>query len=80
MVGVRVSVSPIKRSILFLSNDTPLTETGLTVTAQEAVLLPLAVVTVIVADPTLTPVTVPLDDTVATLVLLLFQLTDLFVA
>ena len=42
-------------------------------------MLPSSVVTVIVADPALTAVTLPLD-TVATEVLLLFQLTFLLVA
>jgi hypothetical protein len=46
-----------------------------TVTAHVAVLLPSAVVTVIVAVPTAIPVTLPLDDTVATEVLLDFHVT-----
>jgi hypothetical protein len=45
----------------------------LTVTAQIAVLLPSAVVTVIVALPADTAVTKPLDDTVATEVELLLH-------
>ena len=43
-------------------------------------LLPSAVVTVIVAVPTDLAVTTPVDDTVATLVLLLDQVTFLFAA
>ena len=50
-----------------------------TVTAQVAVLLPFWVVTVIVAEPCATAVTVPLA-TVATFVLLLDQVTFLLVA
>ena len=52
---------------------------GLTVTSQVAVLLPSAVVTVIVAVPTALAVTFPLL-TVAMFVLLLLQVTFLFVA
>jgi hypothetical protein len=47
----------------------------LTVTLQDAVLLPSAVVTVMVALPAATGVTSPLVLTVATLVLLLDQVT-----
>ena len=53
---------------------------GLTVTVQFAVLLPLAVVTVIVAVPAATAVTTPLVDTVAIPGLPLLHVTFLFVA
>jgi hypothetical protein len=51
-----------------------------TVTAQVAVLPPSCVVTVIVAVPAATPVTRPLFDTVAMLLLPLVHVTLLFVA
>jgi len=51
-----------------------------TVTAHLAVFLPSLVVTVIVAVPTFTAVTLPFESTVAISVLLLFQVTALFVA
>ena len=54
--------------------------TAVTVTAQVAVFAPSAVVTVIVADPSATPVTTPEELTVAATVLFEVQLTDLFVA
>jgi len=76
----RVSVPPTTRLVDALFKDTPVTAMGFTVTVQEAVLPPSAVVTVIVAVPTLTPVTTPPSDTVATAVLLLFHVTFLFVA
>ena len=53
---------------------------SVTVTEQVAVLPPSAVVTVIVADPGLTAVTLPLPSTVAISVAEDFQLTDLLVA
>jgi len=56
---------------------TPVTETGLTVTSQVAFLDPSFVVTVMVAVPTLTAVTVPVEDTLATEVLLEDQVTVL---
>ena len=80
MVGIRVSAVPMTRLRDALFNDTPVTGPGLTLTVQEAVLPALEVVTVMVADPTLSPVTVPSDDTVATEGLLLLQLTALSVA
>ena len=52
----------------------------LMVTPHVAVLFPSAVVTVIVADPKATPVTRPVELTVATAVLPELQLTALFVA
>ena len=51
-----------------------------TVTLQLAVFLPSFVVTVIVAFPFLTPLTTPLLVTVAIFLLLVFQVTALFVA
>jgi hypothetical protein len=51
-----------------------------TVTAQEAVLLPSTVVTVMLAFPGLTAVTVPFVDTEAIAALLLLHVTFLFVA
>jgi hypothetical protein len=53
---------------------------GLTVTVQVAVLLPSAVVTVMVAFPTATPVTVQHCETKATSVLLLLHVTFLLAA
>ena len=74
-------VSPSVSVAVVLSNDTPVTgyTFALTVTEQVAVLLPSSVVTVIVAVPAFNAVTLPLE-TVATEVLLLFQLTFLLVA
>jgi hypothetical protein len=60
-----------------LFRDTPVTSTGdgaVTVTVQAAVLLPLAVLTVITALPADTPITTPFV-TVATAVLLLLHVT-----
>src|SRR5699024_1298380 len=54
--------------------------TALTVTVAVSVLLPSCVVTVIVASPSATPVTVPLLDTVAIASSELLYDTDLFVA
>ena len=80
-VAVKVRVSPSVSVAVVLSNDTPVTgyTFALTVTEQVAVLLPSSVVTVIVAVPAFNAVTLPLE-TVATEVLLLFQLTFLLVA
>jgi cytochrome b561 len=82
MVGIRVSVPLTSMAVLALFNDTPVTLTtlALTVTVQESVYPPSTVVTVIAANPALTPVTKPLFDTVATAVLLLLHVTFLFVA
>jgi hypothetical protein len=82
MAWTRVSEAPATAARLteVLFNDTPVTAMGFTVTAQVAVLPPSAVVTVIVADPGATAVTMPFDDTVATALLLLTQLKALFVA
>ena len=54
---------------------TPVTKIGLTVITDVAVLAPSAVVTVMVAVPTETPVTRPVALTVATAVLLLLHVT-----
>ena len=54
---------------------TPVTSIGFTVMTEVAVLEPSAVVTVMLALPTDTPVTNPVALTVATAVLLLLQVT-----
>ena len=81
-VAVKVCVSPtvIDNDVLF--RLTPVTDTvaAFTVTAHVAVLAPSFVVTVIVAVPAAFAVTTPLEDTVATVVLLDFHVTDLSVA
>ena len=81
IVAVRVYSSPSVISWEVLSRVTPVTgyTFALTVTSHIAVLPPSSVVTIIIAEPALTAVTLPLD-TVATEVLLLFQLTFLLVA
>ena len=81
IVAVRVYSSPSVISWEVLSRVTPVTgyTFALTVTSHVAVLPPSSVVTVIVAEPAFRAVTLPLD-TVATEVLLLFQLTFLLVA
>jgi hypothetical protein len=76
-VAVNVSILPTVIVVDDLFKDTPVTSTGggaVTVTVQAAVLLPLAVVTVITALPTDTPITTPFV-TVATAVLLLLHVT-----
>ena len=62
-----------------MSKLTPVTATvaGVTVKAQVAVLPPSMVVTVIVAVPAFFAETTPVEDTVATVVLLEDQVTDL---
>ena len=66
---------------LTLFNDIDVTGTEETVTAHDALkLLPSVVVAVIVAVPLALAVTSPLLLTVATFVLLDFQVTDLLVA
>jgi hypothetical protein len=76
-VAVSVSKPPTVMLAELLFRDTLVTgtTTALTVTAQVAVLLPSAVVTVIVAFPAATPVIIPVDETVATPVLLLLHVT-----
>ena len=78
-VAVSVSVAFGANVSVVLFRLTPVTGT-VTVTAQVAVLLPSVVVTVIVAVPAAPAVTFPAVETVATLVLLLLQVTFLFVA
>jgi hypothetical protein len=63
----------------YAANVAGVTTTEFTVTAQVAVLLPSAVVTVMVALPSATALIVP-PDTIATVVLLLLHVTFLFVA
>ena len=81
-VAVKVSVSPtvMERELLF--RLTPVTDTfaAWTVTEHVAVFDPSVVVTVIVAVPAAFAVTTPLEDTVATVVLLEVHVTDLSVA
>ena len=79
IVAVNVCVDPFVKDMLVMFRLTPVTGT-VTVTAQVAVLLPSAVLTVMVAEPPATAVTLPLASTVATEVLELVQVTFLFVA
>ena len=81
-VAVSVWVSPTVMERDVLLRLTPVTETVLawTATEQVAFLPPSFVVTVIVADPMALAVTTPELETVATVVLLEDQLTDLSVA
>ena len=81
MVAVRVSLSPTKMLVAVLLSFTPVTLTSLslTVTLHVAVLPPSSVVTVMVASPAFTPMTLPLA-TVATASLLDFQVTFWLVA
>ena len=81
-VAVSFSVFPFARERVVLFSVTPVTETvlSLTVTVQDAVLFPSSVVALITAVPAATAVTVPVESTVATLVLLEDQVTFLFVA
>ena len=75
-------MSPTVRVAEVLFSVTPVTATvaALTVTVQVAFLFPSAVVTVMVAVPAATAVTLPFESTFATLVLLELQLTFLLVA
>ena len=68
-------VPPIKIEAVVGDTLTPVTNIGFTVMVDVAVLAPSAVVTVMVAVPTLIPVTSPVALTVATAVLLLLQVT-----
>ena len=79
---MRVVVPPTVRLAVSLSRLTPVTDTvaALTVTLQVSVFPPSAVVTVIVASPALTALTLPSASTVATEGSLDFQLTALYVA
>jgi hypothetical protein len=78
-VATSISLPPTDSVVDVLLSDTEVGGTELTVTAHVAVLLPSAVATVIVAVPAATPVTSP-PLTVATLVLLVYHVTALFVA
>ena len=82
IVGRRVSVSPTVRLADDLFSETPVTGTlsSVTLTVQVAVLPPSAVVTVMVTVPAETELILPLDDTVAILVLPLRHVTFWFVA
>ncbi len=81
-VAFRTADDPFSMDKAETSSSTPVTLTmgAFTVTTQTAVLAPSFVVTVIVAVPGPTAVTTPVEDTLATAVLLDFQLTDLSVA
>jgi hypothetical protein len=79
-MGINCSVPPTGMFKDGILNDTPVTDTALTVTAQVAVLLPSSVVTVMAALPAAMPVTNPLDDTVATELALLLHVTFWLVA
>src|SRR5699024_4623189 len=81
-VATKLPVAPSSNDKVVLSNVTPVTLTTafLTVTVAVSDLLPSCVVTVIVASPSATPVTVPLLDTVATASSELLYDTALFVA
>ena len=75
MVELSCCVPPIRTEAEVGDTLTPVTSIGLTVMTEVAVLAPSAVVTVMVAVPTDTPVTRPVALTVATAVLLLLQVT-----
>ena len=75
MVALSCCVPPIKIEAVVGDTLTPVTNIGFTVMVEVAVLAPSAVVTVMVAVPTLIPVTSPVALTVATAVLLLLQVT-----
>jgi hypothetical protein len=79
IVADKVSVPPINNVAEVLFNVTPVTGTT-TLTTQAAILPPSAVVTRIIASPGAMAVTLPLPSTIATFVLLLLQVTVLFVA
>ncbi len=81
-VGVRRYVSPAVNDNDVGDTETPVTATValVTVTVQVAVLPPSSVRTVIVAEPAAFAVTTPLDETVATVVLLDDHVTALLVA
>ena len=75
MVAFNCCVPPINIEAVVGLTVTPVTSIGLTVITEVAVLEPSCVVTVIVAVPTLTPVTSPVALTVATAVFELLQVT-----
>ena len=74
MVVLNCCVPPIRIDAVVGDTVTPVTNIGLTVITDVAVRAPSAVVTVMVAVPTDTPVTRPVALTEATAVLLLLQL------
>ena len=82
MVATRVSLPPTRILVSVLFSCTPVTliSLSLTVTLQVAVFPPSSVVTVMVASPAFTPVTLPLASTVAMAASLDFQATFLFAA
>jgi hypothetical protein len=80
IVAANCCVPPIRIEAVVGDTLTPVTRIGLTVMTEVAVKLPSAVVTVMVAVPTDTPVISPVALTVATAVLLLLQVTLWFVA
>ena len=75
MVADNCWVPPINIEAVVGDTVIPVTRIGLTVMVEVAMKLPSCVVAVIVAVPTLTPVTRPAALTVATAVLLLLQVT-----
>jgi hypothetical protein len=75
IVELSCCVPPINMEAVVGLTVTPVTRIGLTVMTEVAVKLPSAVVTVIVAVPTDTPVTRPVELTVATAVFELLQVT-----
>ena len=81
-VAVNCTVSPGCKLAVALSSVTPVgcTTGSVTVTLDEAVLPPSAVLTVTFAVPALTPVTLPVSSTVATEVALEVQVTALLEA
>jgi hypothetical protein len=74
-VAANCCVLPINIEAVVGDTLTPVTKIGLTVITDVAVRAPSAVVTVMVAVPTLMPVTRPVGLTLATDVLLLPQVT-----
>ena len=79
-IAIRVSLSFSNIDNEYLFNETPVTETGVTVILHVAFFPPSLVVTEIVALPAPFAVTTPSMDTVATDVLLDVQVTVLSVA
>ncbi len=75
IVAANCCVPPIRIEAVVGDTLTPVTRIGLTVMTEVAVKLPSAVVTVMVAVPTETPVTSPVALTVATAVFELLQVT-----
>ena len=75
IVAANCWVPPIRIEAVVGDTLTPVTRIGLTVMTEVAVKLPSAVVTVMVPVPTDTPVTRPVELTVATAVFELLQVT-----